>query len=105
MIFQEQMTFAEGLQLTAIAMGIVFVLLFAISVILELFRHIPHGEKKPEAKPAAPVSRAPAVESAGVDWAELEADEDMMVAALVASMEAAGENKDTNYRITRITKL
>ena len=104
-IFQEQMTFAEGLQLTAIAMGIVFVLLFAISVILELFRHIPHGEKKSEAKPATPAPRVPAVEAAGVDWAELEADEDMMVAALVASMEAAGENKDTNYRITRITKL
>ena len=105
MIFQEQMTFAEGLQLTAIAMGIVFVLLFAISVILELFRHIPHGEKKSEAKPTTPAPRVPAVEAAGVDWAELEADEDMMVAALVASMEAAGEDKDTNYRITRITKL
>ncbi|GLI57512.1 hypothetical protein PM10SUCC1_30260 [Propionigenium maris DSM 9537] len=105
MIFQEQMTFAEGLQLTAIAMGIVFILLFAISVILELFRHIPYGEQKSETKPAPPVQKAPAVEMAGVDWAELEADEDMMVAALVASMEAAGENKDTNYRITRITKL
>ncbi len=105
MIFQEQMTFAEGLQLTAIAMGIVFILLFAISVILELFRHIPHGEKSPETKSAPPVQKAPAVETAGVDWSELEADEDMMVAALVASMEAAGENRDTNYRITRITKL
>jgi len=29
----------------------------------------------------------------------------MMVAALVASMEAAGEDKDTNYKITKITKL
>ncbi len=99
------MTLVEGLQLTAIAMGIVFILLFAISVILELFRHIPHGEKKVEKKPAAPAPSTPAVDTAGVDWSELEADEDMMVAALVASMEAAGENRDTNYRITRITKL
>ena len=102
MIFQAEMTFAEGLQLTAIAMGIVFVLLFAISLILEMFKHIPKDEpKKAPAKPAM----APAVTAAGINWSELEADEDMMVATLVASMEAAGENKDTNYRITRITKL
>ncbi len=58
-----------------------------------------------EKKPAAPAPSVPAVETTGVDWEQLEADEDMMVAALVASMEAAGENRDTNYRITRITKL
>lgn len=104
MIFQAEMTFAEGLQLTAIAMGIVFILLFAISLILEMFRHIPHKEEKKPAKPAATAPSTPAT-APGVNWDELEADEDMMVAALVASMEAAGENKDTNYRITRITKL
>ena len=104
MIFQAEMTFVQGLQLTAIAMGIVFILLFAISLILEMFRHIPHEEAKKPAKSAAPAPSAPAV-APGVNWDELEADEDMMVAALVASMEAAGENKDTNYRITRITKL
>ena len=103
MIFQAEMTFVQGLQLTAIAMGIVFILLFAISLILEMFRHIPQEAAK-GAKPAAPAPSAPAV-APGVDWEQLEADEDMMVAALVASMEAAGENKDTNYRITRITKL
>ena len=103
MIFQAEMTFAEGLQLTAIAMGIVFVLLFAISLILEMFKHIPKDE--PKKAPAKPAPMAPAVAAAGIDWSELEADEDMMVATLVASMEAAGENKDTNYRITRITKL
>ena len=104
MIFQAEMTFVQGLQLTAIAMGIVFILLFAISLILEMFRHIPQEAAKVAAKPAAPAPSAPAV-APGVDWEQLEADEDMMVAALVASMEAAGENKDTNYRITRITKL
>ena len=105
MIFQAQMTFAEGLQLTAIAMTIVFILLFVISLILGLFKYIPQEKqvvvsKKKSAKPA---KKVPAV--AGVNWNELEADEDMMVAALVASMEAAGENKDTNYKITKITKL
>lgn len=103
MIFQEQMTFAEGLQLTAIAMAIVFILLFVISLILGLFKYIPQEKKieKPKRKKPAPV----AVKPAGVNWNELESDEDMMVAALVASMEAAGENKDTNYKITKITKL
>ena len=100
MIFQAEMTFAEGIQLTVIAMGIVFILLFAISLILEVFKYIPQDiPKVVSAKsPVAPVV-------AGVNWAELEADEDMMVASLVASMEAAGENKDTNYKITRITRL
>lgn len=85
-------------------MGIVFTLLLAISLILELFKHIP--QDTPKIVPVRPASSAPApVVAAGVDWAELEADEDMMVASLVASMEAAGEDKNTNYRITRITKL
>ncbi len=97
------MTFAEGLQLTAIAMGIVFILLFAISLILEMFKHIPQDEQKKVPSRPGPTPSVPAV--AGVDWSELEADEDMMVAALVASMEAAGENKDTNYKITRIKRL
>lgn len=103
MIFQAQMTFTEGLQLTAIAMTIVFILLFVISLILGLFKYIPQ-EKKIE----IPQKKNPAVtvaKPAGVNWSELESDEDMMVAALVASIEAAGENKDTNYKITRITKL
>ena len=104
MIFQAEMTFAEGVQLTIIAMGIVFTLLLAISLILTLFKHIPQDTPKAAAKPKTPSAPAPVV-AAGVNWAELEADEDMMVASLVASMEAAGEDKDTNYRITRITKL
>jgi len=103
LIFQAEMTFTEGLQLTAIAMGIVFILLFAISLILEMFKHIPQDAPKPAASKTTPVPSAPT--TPGVDWAELEGDEDMMVAALVASMEAAGEDKDTNYKITRITRL
>jgi len=103
LIFQAEMTFAEGLQLTAIAMGIVFILLFAISLILEMFKHIPQDAQKPARSKPTPVPSAPT--TPGVDWTELEADEDMMAAALVASMEAAGEDKDTNYRIIRITKL
>jgi Na+-transporting methylmalonyl-CoA/oxaloacetate decarboxylase gamma subunit len=100
-IFQAQMTFTEGLQLTAIAMTIVFILLFVISLILGLFKYIP--QEKPK---VVPQRKKPKVAVAtGVNYSELESDEDMMVAALVASMEAAGENKDTNYKITRITKL
>ena len=103
MIFQAQMTFSEGLQLTAIAMIIVFTLLFIISLILGLFKYIPQEEKKVVPQRKSPTA-AP-VMAAGINWDELEADEDMMVAALVASMESAKETKETNYRITRITKL
>ncbi len=104
MIFQADMTLSQGLQLTVIAMGIVFVLLLAISFILRLFVHIPGDAPKVEVKKPIP-TKTPSVTSEGVDWSQLEADEDMMVAALVASMEAAGDNKETNYRITKITRL
>ena len=101
MIFQAQMTFPEGLQLTAIAMTIVFILLFVLSLILGLFKYIPQEKQK-----VVPQKKRPTIAAVtGVNWVELESDEDMMVAALVASMEAAGEEKDTNYKITRITKL
>lgn len=95
MIFQAQMTFIQGLQLTVIAMTIVFTLLFVISLILELFKYIP--QKKREEVASKLVS--------GVNWNELESDEEMMVASLVASMEAAKNRKKTNYKIIRITKL
>ena len=104
MIFQENMAFSQGLQLTIIAMVIVFILLFIISLIVGLFKYIP-GEKskvvpvKNISKPKAPVMVQ------GVNWKELEADEDMMVAGIVASMEAAKDKKETNYKITRIVKL
>lgn len=101
MIFQAQMTFTEGLQLTAIAMIIVFTLLFIISLILGLFKYIPQEKAVPQKKN----SEAAPILAAGVNWNELESDEDMMVASLVASMEAAKERKETNYKITRITKL
>ncbi|WP_028856813.1 OadG family protein [Psychrilyobacter atlanticus] len=101
MIFQAQMTFTQGLQLTAIAMIIVFTLLFIISLILGLFKYIPQEKKVPQKKKS---TTAPVL-AAGVNWNELESDEDMMIASLVASMEAAKGRKETNYKITRITKL
>lgn len=102
MIFQAQMTFVEGLQLTAIAMIIVFTLLFVISLILGLFKYIPQEKQIVVPPKKNPVVVTP---TAAVNWSELESDEDMMVASLVASMEAAKERKETNYKITRITKL
>lgn len=101
MIFQAQMTFTQGLQLTAIAMIIVFTLLFIISLILGLFKYIPQEKNIPQKKKS---EAAPTLVS-GVNWNELESNEEMMVASLVASMEAAKERKETNYKITRITKL
>ena len=104
MIFQPEMTLMEGLQLTVIAMAIVFTLLLAISIILTGFKHIPQDAPKAAPKPTAPTP-APVAAAPAVNMADLEADEDMMVAALVASMEAAGEEKDSNYKVTRITRL
>lgn len=104
-MFEANMTFAQGIQLTVIAMAIVFSLLFGISLILGLFKHIPKDKPVASAKAKKSTPKPAPVPVSTVDMAELEADEDMMVAALVASMEAAGEDKDTNYKVVRVTRL
>ena len=96
------MTFVQGLQLTAIAMVIVFTLLFMLSLIVGLFKYIPQEKVKVVSKNN---NVSPPVMGVGVSLEELEADEEMMVAGIVATMDAAEERKETNYKIVRITKI
>lgn len=107
-MFGDQVTIFQSLQLTVIAMSIVFAVLLAIAFIIQGFEHIfPEEKKTGNAAPTptpAPVAAAP-VAPARMDMAELTNDEDKMIAAFVASIDAAEENKDTNYRVVSVKQL
>ncbi|WP_163470316.1 OadG family protein [Fusobacterium sp. IOR10] len=98
-----------GVQLSIMSMLIVFVLLYIISLILESFKVIFKDGKeqkkadvivKPKVKTEAVI-----VSKKGITFEELESDQDMFTAAMVASMEASGENKESNYKIVSIKQL
>ncbi len=106
-MFQPEMTLLEGLQLTAIAMLIVFSLLIAISGLLTLLKHIPDDSNKKVDTKAPRKSTKPQekIMKDTPNWSQVEKDEEMLVASLVATIEANGENTDKNYKITRITRV
>ncbi len=106
-MFQPEMTLIEGLQLTAIAMLIVFSLLIAISGLLSLLKLIPDdSNKKVDTKaPIKSVKPQKKVTKDAPNWSQVEKEEEMLVASLVATIEANGENTDKNYKITRITRV
>ena len=89
------MSFFEGVQLSVISMLIVFLLLYVISLVLSVFKLV-FKEKSVEKKVIAKTVTTPAkvvANTKGITFEELEKDQDMLVAAIVASMEATGENK------------
>lgn len=101
------MSFFEGVQLSVISMLIVFLLLYVISLVLSVFKLV--FKEKPVEKKAAPkTAPTPAktvVNAKGITFEELEKDQDMLVAAMVASMEATGENKKNNFKIVSIKQI
>ena len=101
------MSFFQGLQLSIISMLIVFALLYAISILLSAFTLVFKESKEIkeiiEKKVSTPVKEV--VNSKGISFEELEKDQDMLVAAMVASMEATGENKVNNFKIVKIRQI
>lgn len=101
------MSFFEGLQLSVISMIIVFALLYVIALVLSAFKLV-FKEKVTEKKVVVKQTSTPVktVENPkGITFDELEKDQDMLVAAMVASMEAAGENKKNNFKIVSIKQI
>ena len=109
-----------GVQLSIMSMLIVFILLYLIALILKSFKVIFKEENKKEKSETIVESQVQEevkeenkevqsrkiLESKnGITFEELENDQDMLIAAMVASMEAAGENKESNYRIVSIKQL
>ena len=94
------MSFFTGVQLSVISMLIVFGLLYVISLVLSAFKLI-FKEEKIEKKTSSKTIQ----NTKRISFDELEKDPDMLVAAMVASMEAAGENKKNNFKIVSIKQI
>ncbi len=105
-IFGAEISLMESLLVTAICMAIVFFVLILIAGILSLFKYIP-AEAKPEKavakKPAS--APAPAKSEAKVFDPNSITDERMVVAMLVASMEAAAENDGAYIKVRNIREI
>jgi hypothetical protein len=74
-----------------------------IAFVLSLFKYIP-AEKKEEIKKATPAAEPKKVEREKFDPSKITSEE-MRVAMMVASIEAAGEDKDANIIVVGIKEL
>lgn len=103
----DKITFLAGIELSVVSMCIVFFLLYAISLVLSSFDFLANRmTKQPEEKKETAVEKEVVKETVKqISFADLEKDEDMLVAALVASMEIANECKDKNFRIVNIKEI
>lgn len=96
----ENMTFSEGLLFSLVAIAIVFLVLALLVVIVSLMSKIKFKEKSEKAAPApaAPVAQ----KKFTVDDIK---DEDMMVAALVATADFIEETKKTDVRVVSVKQI
>lgn len=99
-----QISLGYGIQLSIMSMLIVFVLLYIISLILESFKVI-FNKKEDKIIENRLNSQLNQRIKEGITFEQLENDQDMLIAAMVASMEVAGENKESNYKILSIKQL
>lgn len=103
----EKISLMSGLQISVMAMLIVFVTLYLISIVLGGFKKVFKEEKKIEktVERKQDLIKETIEEKKAISLDELEEDEDMMLAAMIASMEASAGNKETNYKIVSIKQL
>lgn len=105
-LFGANLTFADSLFVTAVCMATVFIVLWLISGLLSLFKYIP-ADKATEIKKVTPKS-APVsnnkVEETSFNPDNIK-DENMIVAMLVASIEAAEENEGAFIKVRNIKEI
>ena len=92
----------DSIFITVVSMGIVFFILVLISAILSAFKFIP-AEKKVEVAETKKSVAAPVVENRFRP--EDIKDENMLVAMMVASIEASKNNENAYIRVKSIKEL
>jgi Na+-transporting methylmalonyl-CoA/oxaloacetate decarboxylase gamma subunit len=95
---KEFITIMDALKITAICMGIVFITLYAISLIIGLFK-IVFAEKK-EKQRTVEVKKTNKEKFIG----KLVADEEIVV-AMTAAINMANEKKKSKFRIISVKEL
>jgi sodium pump decarboxylase gamma subunit len=91
----------NDLLFSLVAIAIVFIVLALLVVIVSLMSKIKFKEGKKEAAPA-PVAAAPVQKKFSVEDIK---DEDMMVAALVATADFIEETKKTDVRVVSVKQI
>lgn len=109
-MFGKYLSLLDSLLVTAICMGIVFLVLIIIAYILSLFEHIPKNLSNTHKKNIGQETINNAVKKSN-DAIETTlnpekiTDENMVIAMLVASMEAAEENDGAYIKIRNIKEI
>lgn len=100
----EKISFLAGLELSVVAMLIVFGLLYVIALVLNSLKFVA-GKEKPVEKKKTVAAPKPAAPKKTVSYEEMEKDPDMMVAALTATMEASASSNGKNFKVVSIKQL
>lgn len=111
-MFGAQISMVESLVVTAICMGVVFFVLIIISQILSLFKYIPGKDEKKSVKSGnngnvqrkANVAAVNNIQEKKFNPDDIK-DENMQIAMLVASIEAAEENEGAYIKIRGIREI
>ena len=100
-----RLDFKTALELSVVSMGIVFLTLYGISLVLGSFEKIFKEKKVVQLEKEIEKKVVKTESKKSITYKELEEDEEMLVAALVASIEAAKENKNSNFKVTSIRQI
>ncbi|MCJ8342764.1 MAG: OadG family protein [Cetobacterium sp.] len=93
----------DSIFITVVSMAIVFFILVVISAVLSTFKYIPAEKKEVKPETKKPVAPTPVVEKRFSP--EDIKDENMLVAMMVASIEAAKNNENAYIRVKSIKEL
>lgn len=103
-----QLNFSSALELSVVSMLIVFLTLYGISLVLSSFEKIFKSTKEEIKKVEEKIEKkvvSKVLPKEDITYKQLEEDEDILVAAIVASMEAAKENKNSNFKVTKVRQI
>lgn len=103
-MFKGQISLITALEITIISMFIVFAILAILSSILSLFKLIPAENSGAVEKKINKAVQPQQVEKKRFNPEEIKSEE-MRVAMMIASIEAAGDNKDANIKVVGIKEL
>lgn len=103
-MFRGQISLITSLEITVISMFIVFAILAILSSILSLFKYIPAEKSETAEKKVNKSAQPQAMERKRFNPEDIKSEE-MRVAMMVASIEAAGDNENANIRVVGIREL
>lgn len=105
-MFSVNITFVEALQITGIAMLIVFLLLYIVSLILSLFKVLLPDVDGKKVENQKRINNKQVEKTSNSDW-KIKAlkEEESMIAMLVASIESNSKSDEKNYRVVKIREI